>query len=1322
MALIDHPFLGALDIDSPLHQVIPGFNIGARNVIWRGPANNRTAESVPGTTARPNPFLPIGVNKCIGAWYDPVNQNIYNFNYNSNGVHGIYIYNTLLKVWQTLIQNGLTTDGDVLGFTASGRITSIALIYGDNNSGDLLVYVDSLRRPTKLNVQRYLAGGYPLIKRSYLNLIKAPPRMPPRVTYENDQNCTINNMRNALFQFRYRWVYDDNDKSVYSTCSIVALPNTPFSQTVDSDPTKNCRESVYLSTGDADVKKIELWVKQVTDSGSSLWLLVSSLDKSQLSISDNSIYRYLFYNDGNYTQGDQNEINLLFDYIPRGTNSMVLLNGNVIMFGGITEGYDSVDINATITTNNTYQPPVTTVNGVLFFASQSGVDSYGQSTILNIYLTGTGINDGSGNPTTIPVVATTNSFVVDCADNAGISKKFQYNNAGSSTSITTILNGLRTAALAQGFTLVSQTQNVLTLSYAAGFRLYYAQLFNTVGSAGANEATLAYGHKDVYQFAIEYFDADGRTNGARIPMGSSIQTLEDLTGASIPEILVSIFSPPPQWAYYYHIVRSLNLTYNKRLFWVSNSTFQQVDQGTGIKYAYINIGNMADYNASIEASTPIVSYDFSAGDRIQFLQNIPFGGGPINLSLINDYEILAVVNDPINNGLTQTGRFIKIQYPTADINANFDFGGNGFQNYKILLYNYVKHASEQSNVVFYEIGKTFAIGNPGTVNAYHIGSDQTQTPTLSQPAIISSTEGDMYWRQRIVPAGNSYYFTTSSYLQPDPYERFIINVSPTVTTPNYTIQGAGPISQPIGPGAGIPIIGPFPIYGSAGPNVYNTGGIALGIRIRGEITVTPTNPGDHNGTFGALIKIIDSTNAVRIVNILADQTGLEPSTNYTYPYDISFSLNPTEKMWILTHCINEMMIQPGQIRIDVLNNVTIPIIEYTYSDKYNIVTNSNGRSTIFDPNAGEFYYNTLVRWGQQYQLGTNLNNSNRFFPQDFDEFDKQWGDIMRLIARNREVDVFQKRKCGHFAVFGRFVQNNQGQRELLTTDQIITPNNIQYYSGDYGVGNQSRAIAISGFQRWFADPVKGVLVRLSLNGCEPISTLFRVQTWAGQTLPNYLNTYDYPYGGNSDILAVYNITQDRTQEILFSLQEGINGPETAPIVAAQTIAYEEVGNKFTAFHDYAPDEIICAENILFSFKGGVMYSHDNTNTVANFYGVQQTPQIISIFNDALIQKKSWISIFQTANRQWNCPLIYTNTFSYGVVPQMSQLVDANFSLLESRWESSFYRDINSPKGWINGDFLKGSYLVCQMEVTSPEKFAYLANVGVKYIPSPLTQS
>ena len=86
---------------------------------------------------------------------------------------------------------------------------------------------------------------------------------------------------------------------------------------------------------------------------------------------------------------------------------------------------------------------------------------------------------------------------------------------------------------------------------------------------------------------------------------------------------------------------------------------------------------------------------------------------------------------------------------------------------------------------------------------------------------------------------------------------------------------------------------------------------------------------------------------------------------------------------------------------------------------------------------------------------------------------------------------------------------------------------------------------------------------------------------------------------------------------------------------------------------------------------------------------------------------------------WNCPSIYTEVFSYGMVQQQSNLIDEDFEYLEGGYSASFYRDTNSIGSLINGDDLKGSYLVMQLQVTNGHFFSYLANALVRYILSPV---
>src|SRR5690606_14749239 len=118
------------------------------------------------------------------------------------------------------------------------------------------------------------------------------------------------------------------EKSVWSSASIVPLPNQDTLTLTEDDLTKNVRISVSMSTGGLDVTKIELSARQTSNGVTSDWFLVDVFDKDELSIADNSIYTFNFYNDGLYSTIDVLESLLLQDYVPQTARAQEMINGN----------------------------------------------------------------------------------------------------------------------------------------------------------------------------------------------------------------------------------------------------------------------------------------------------------------------------------------------------------------------------------------------------------------------------------------------------------------------------------------------------------------------------------------------------------------------------------------------------------------------------------------------------------------------------------------------------------------------------------------------------------------------------------------------------------------------------------------------------------------------------------------------------------------------------------------------------------------------------------------------------------------------------------
>lgn len=1308
-------FVGGMDTDSPNENIGKGFVRTAYDILWRGPVGNRRPESNVGTTLVPNALLPgSGSHLTIGVKYDPVYKRVFFFNYNSAGFHSIFIYNTIaqpIATFQTLIQVGAGTDGDILGFTPTGRISSVDILYADDPIGPILFYVDSLGRPTQININRYLAGTYPLIKRSYIDLIKAPPIMAPQVSYENDFTVQANNLINSLWKFACGHFFDNDEKSVISTASKVPLPTYPFDPTQNIDKSQNARIGVYVPTGDATVKKIRIYGKQTKDGATSDWYILADIKKSDLGIADNTVYKFLFYNTGSYITEDPAFAVLDFDICPQSANCGVLLNGNTPAYAGIREGYDFFNPVLRVSAANQTTPRYS-VNGVGFFAATNGLFTSGQPQV-QIFLFGAGGNDGNGNPINLNWPP---AFLAVRAKSGAADISFSTFNGGQV--ITAILANLQAAAVTAGWIFVTSDTNSITLYYPTGnvtLQSSYIQGVAIQPTFPYNYPQLAFYPQSAAQWGAIYFDPYGRTNGVISNVQGQVTTPPYGGGTSTAEITLDVSNyHPPLWAAYWRPVRTDNLTYNRYLDWISDSAYSGAGQLVNTKYAYFGITNIQSYNAAIGATEGVVSYgatSFVPGDRVRVLGR--FAANTSFTSLNLDYAILGVEVNPVIGGLTKVGTFIKISYPDADISGNFAFDGSSdFQNYQILIYNYRAQGPSSQNT-FWEVGETFGIGNPGTASAYHMGNVADN--------IVKITDGDIFFRTRTVPIQNDYSIPTGSFDMTTHGSTLWLNPGGSALIVD---NGIWAIYASLNMGADLTAATP-PDYAFGFPMVWNKSASPFVVRVR--FTLPVVDKTDPNGQFQLWWKLIAPGNIVTIQPVTDPRGGLQPGVSNSFVVDASITVPGNYKLYIVAIAVNEMLIGGMQMLLSIIRNIPIMVFDASFSDIYSLKTNSDNRPSVIDATAQQTFYPTRFRFAEPLVAGTNINNFNRFYDTNSDEYNPGYGQVQRMVQWQKRLRVAQERKWGEVGVYSKFIKNNNGTTTLIVNDQIIEQNNIQYFDQDFGIGNQRDCLAINDYQIWFFDPIRGAFCRLSLDGIKQISEEFMVQTLAGGLTPAYLQNYAYPFGGNAVVLGCYNFSKDRYAESLMCFQPGTLAGHAN--LAAQTVAFTERTNLYSGIYRFAPDAIVCAENQLISFSAGQLYLHNNTTTYANYYGVQNYPQLDLIFNDQEAIKKTFqaLSYQSYGNKIWTAPGagdIDTSFFNPQTgLQQISQLFPQDFEIAEGQVNAALKRDINSLSnpalGYNQGDYLKGYWL--RVLLTAPDSgFNMLFAPLVRWTPSPKT--
>ena len=1187
--IINTPFSGKLNLDDAEYRVSNNDYIDALNITKdaQGAGQDKVVSNILGN-ALISYTAPTGTNKVIGFYADKVRNRAYYFLWNSGGFNSIIYYDLNNQSITTLLKSKTDSNNiDILNFNPSYKVLSINIFYRDIE-GDILFFNDGYNPPKSLNVRNIYGLNWKL---EYLLVAKAPPVMPPQVVYENDTTITINNLRNKLFQFCYRYVYDNNEKSVWSSKSIVPLPQQPSTSLTDNTATNNARISVNFSTGGPDIKAIEISFRETTNGITSDWYLIKSFDKDSLVIADYDIYNFKFYNDSIYEQLDIIETTQLQDWVPQRANAGELANGNVLLYAGILEGYDKTKMSLGVSQTTGETAFYYEQAGLLFFATVNGNDS-GRGTVMNIYLYGTGTNGLDGNVTTLNNAGGgyyINSFSSNLVTDLSVS----YSTSGLTTTYTvnSILSGISAAMVLKGFTQVgSIVGNKLVMSLASGFVLT-STAFKTFPILDLYNTRFANVWDSGYQYAIQYFDAQGRTIGAQTSVGGTINTpSRDLTTTGFPQIYLTIFNRPPLYASYYQVLRSNNTTYNKRLCWVSASAYAGLlNSLDNTRFIYIGIDNIAEYNESISSTQNVVSYNYTDGDRIRFIRRYDIDNIAVNLPQQFDYEIVGTVATfqynityPIpviadNNTYTANGNFLKIRYPNNDIGVDFQFPGTAdWQHYEILLYNYSTNASAEQRF-FYEFGKQYGIGNAGTDTRFHFGLAKL----ANGGTVVSVTNGDLFYRLRVVPYFDNFNFSSTTWdietigAYQINSESFPIPVPRTIDNSSYRIQTQANIPVNIGAGT--------PVWSTAGFFFYNKSATDQTLSINGTFNLLSDGMSNIS-VYAIVLTNIAGTAAKYTVSLLPiEVSNLIQNVDTQFEINKKFVVPTTGKVWLVATSQNDgngnnkVYIQPFNFDFNVIKDKLIEIIESSFSDNINLITNSNGRPSVIDANASQTYFPTVIRFGQAYQSNTNINATNRFYYEDFDEYDRTFGDVLRLHVRDRYLKVYQQFKVGNVPILTQIVKDVTGNPLQANSNQLI--NKIQYYAGDYGIGDAATSLAWNNFADYFVDNFRGVVCRLSQDGITPISIINKMNAFFVAKTAAYRKDLNNRYNPDSIYTGdpcIYGVFDANTNKYIIALEEitrfnncNYNGG-TAYIIPPTTTTTTTTGAPTTSTTTVAP--------------------------------------------------------------------------------------------------------------------------------------------------------
>lgn len=958
-------------------------------------------------------YLGSGTFKCIGAYDDKLNNKIYWFIWNDLDTHGIYEYDVVNNSVVVVIF------GAALNFKKDKLIIeqNIAIIDG------LMYWVNV--KPYKINIAKAKAGLISGFDEQAILAAKAAPQYPPIAEFESDLAKKQNSVRGKLFQFRYKWIYDDNEESAWSPISKVPLPlNEGQYRPNGYYPTEyNNNIRIDIDLGSPQVKRIKIAFREGNLGD---FYLLKDIDKTLNIVTPTS---YNFFNDEAYSSldNDGNKGMRLFDWMPLESNTQSLIDGNRIAYGGITENFDPVKIDIDIEQLYGVLPNTLPPDKAVIINNQ-----YAPTGMYGVPLN----NNSNANQFQSYFTEQTSGYY----QIAGITQavKWYKNNVQNSSGIPTfdatniynVTRNLNTRGWYDGDTDAIWVTQVHTLELL---------LKNSLNGQ------ILEGTRIVLKINVSWYNFQNLAVNTRTFSFQEIALINDSATSILHRFKQQINNVN-------YIDPNVEITFgcsvgNWSRGYAAAGLQGNIDIANGINYGSILgiqikgivpsanvlfVGTDAESNFPCLINTQSVTIDTYSAWTTKSKKTLKSGA---------NHGIGIVYGDGVNrSGLTNVkeDKSFYVEFPTERTIQN------GFITDVTSLKLDIHHKAPQWATtwrVVYTGNKT--IEKIDTTGGYK-GFLQLKMGGISSASGINNalqaslSTINTYNNSTSEKIGLSYSFSKGDRI------RFLKDSSG-----NY-----------------------YQIYEDVEIISYDIATESLIFKkpllaISGDIIVEIYTPKKttSNEFYYEIGEVYRCDNGLHYgdINQVVDVNGIVITP-------ASVTLDDIGDVYL------RYRTSPMDTQIE----------DYAFSDFYDSDSWDKGRPNIVDNNIKQIYRPTTIRYSQPYIPETNINGLSRFDGFDFEAYDHQYGDIRLLYSSDRLLNVFQRLKVGRIGISQSTIYSADGSSAAVSrVDKVL--NEIIYHAGEYGIGDNPESFAVYGNSKYFVDVKRGLVCRLGGDGVTPIS-------------------------------------------------------------------------------------------------------------------------------------------------------------------------------------------------------------------------------------------
>jgi hypothetical protein len=403
------------------------------------------------------------------------------------------------------------------------------------------------------------------------------------------------------------------------------------------------------------------------------------------------------------------------------------------------------------------------------------------------------------------------------------------------------------------------------------------------------------------------------------------------------------------------------------------------------------------------------------------------------------------------------------------------------------------------------------------------------------------------------------------------------------------------------------------------------------------------------------------------------------------------------------------------------------------SDRYPISVSNIGRANAYDKDAKQLFRKSTIYHTDSYQVDSDVNGINRVYATSFKDYTQSFGAINLLYLDGFMLHIFQEKKVGQIPVSRQMVYNQDNSSSLILSSSIL--NDCRYFDYIGGINNNPESFCYNQFNKYFVDIENNAVCKIGGNGIIRISDIGMTSHFT-EVFTKYKKVDTSLTGGQTP--RFYGAWDEDNKLVFFApetITETLPEPDPPIVTSSETIAFSEKQEGWSTKIEFKPTAIIGAFGELISWEPatGKMWTHNTNETRNLFYGSQKTRSIevpssinpgssqsfLSLIQEpAMLSDDRYDSIATGSSADpsiWDVPTITTS------LGQASNLLAEDFEKKEGIYFAGFYRDTTTPvtNPLLEGDALKGVWIKLKL-TNSSSKDIGLNAIAIGSVPSKRT--